>query len=126
MVGNSEIAGEEVEDRSEIGSDVGGEDGGAHAEDSAEIVEVDALGLEEGDDGVDGAEGGGVESGVEGERSAGVDAHDLEAEDFLLELEGDVGVGGLVERVFLEESFGFEEDVVLIGIGRWYWGAHGR
>lgn len=56
---------------------------------------------------MDGVEGGGVEGRVHGEGAAGVDAHDLEAEDFLLELEGDVGVGGLVEGVFVEESFGF-------------------
>lgn len=65
---------------------------------------MDALGLEEGDDGVDGVEGGGAEGGVEGESAAGVDAHDLEAEDLLLELEGDVGVGGGVEGVLLEEA----------------------
>lgn len=98
---------EKVEDRGEVGFDVGGEDGGAHAEDSAQILEVDALGLEEGDDGVDGVEGLGVESGVYRERAAGVDAHDLEAEDFLLVFQGDVGVGCLVERVFVEESLGF-------------------
>lgn len=107
MIGNSEVAGEEGEDRGEIGSDVGGEDGGAHAEDPGEILEVDALGLEEGDDGVDGVEGGGMEGRIDGEGAAGVDAHDLEAEDLLLELEGDVGVGGLVEGVLLEEGFGF-------------------
>lgn len=106
-IGDAEVVREEIEDGSEVGFDVGGEDGGAHAEDAAEVLEVDALGLEEGDDVVDGVEGGGVEGGVEGEGAAGVDAHDLEAEDFLLELEGDVGVGGLVEGVFVEEGFGF-------------------
>lgn len=43
VVGNSEIVGEEVEDGGEIRSDVGGENGGAHAEDSAEVFEVDSF-----------------------------------------------------------------------------------
>ncbi|PKI26328.1 hypothetical protein CRG98_048983, partial [Punica granatum] len=58
----------------------------------------------EGDDGVYGVKRDGVEGGVEGEGAAGVDPHDFEAEDLLLELKGDVGVGRGVERVLLEEA----------------------
>lgn len=46
--------------------------------------------MEEGDDGVNGVEGGSVERGVEGECLTGVDTHYLEAQDFLFELEGEV------------------------------------
>lgn len=50
---------------------------------------MEAFGLEEGDDGVDGVERGGVETRVLGQSPARIDAHDFEAEDFLFELGGD-------------------------------------
>lgn len=65
---------------------------------------VDPFGAQEGDDGVDGVEGGGAESRVLGEGFAGVDAEDFEAEDFLFDLEGEVGVSWGVEWVLLEEA----------------------
>ncbi|PON82348.1 hypothetical protein TorRG33x02_218430, partial [Trema orientale] len=106
-VGDAEVGGEEVEDRGEVGGDVGGEDPGAHAEDLGEVAVAEAPGAEEGDDGVDGGEGGGVEVRVEGEGPARVDPHDLEAEDLLLDLEGEVGGLGLgVERVLVEDALG--------------------
>lgn len=106
MVGDAEVPGQEAEDGAEVGFDVGGEEIGAHAEDPGQVLLVDALGLEEGDDGVDGVEGGAAEGRVEGEGSARVDTHDLEAEDLLLELEGDVGVRWGVEWVLVEEALG--------------------
>ncbi|KAI6705965.1 hypothetical protein NL676_008927 [Syzygium grande] len=72
----------------------------------AKIHLVDALGLEEGDEGIDGVEGGGGEGRIEGSGSARVDAYDLEAEDLFLEMEGDVGVGWGVEWVLVEEALG--------------------
>lgn len=124
LVGDAEVPGQEAEDGAEVGLDVGGEELGAHAEDPAQVLLVDALGLEEGDDGVDGVEGGAAEGGVEGEGPARVDAHDLEAEDLLLELEGDVGVGRGVERVLVEEALGELRGQLGCGggrEGRWRW-----
>lgn len=50
---------------------------------------MDAFGLEEGDYLVDAMQRSSVERRVLGECSTGVNAHDFEAQDFLLELKGD-------------------------------------
>lgn len=88
---------------------------------------MEAFGLEEGDDGVDGFHGGGAEIRVLGEGLACVDAHDFEAEDFLFEVEGEFRVGGRIERVLLEEGFGFgvQWGVWLLGIWKWRGGLVG-
>lgn len=68
---------------------------------------MDAFGLEEGDNGVDGGEGSGAEGRVEGEGFPGIDSHDFEADDFFFEFGGEFVVGGGVEWVAVEEAAGF-------------------
>ena len=48
-----------------------------------------------------------MERRVEGECLARIDAEDFKAEDLLFELQGDIGVGLGVQRVFLENALGF-------------------
>lgn len=48
-----------------------------------------------------------MERRVLGECFACINSHDFKAEDFLLELEGQFGVGGGVEWVLLEKALGF-------------------
>ena len=50
--------GEETENWVKVSFDVGSENFGAHAKDSGQVLLANAFGLEEGDDGVDGFEGG--------------------------------------------------------------------
>lgn len=68
---------------------------------------MDALGLEEGDNSVDGMERSCVERRVLGQSSARIDAHNFKAEDFFFGLEGDACMGSLVEWVFMENVSGF-------------------
>lgn len=91
----------------EVGLDAGGEDAGAHPKDLGQVLLVDAFGVEEGDYGADGVESRGVEIRVLGEGFACIDSHDFKAEDLLFELEGEFGVGGCVERMLVEQAFGF-------------------
>lgn len=67
---------------------------------------MDAFGAEEGDDGVQAVERSRVEGGVLGEGFAGVDAEDLQAEDLLFDLVGEVGGRWGVEWMGLEEALG--------------------
>lgn len=68
---------------------------------------LDAFGLEESDDGVDGIKGGGMERRVSSEGFAGIDTHDFKTQDLFFELEGEFCVGWSVEWVFMEEGFRF-------------------
>lgn len=58
---------EEIENWVELGFNVGGEDLRAHAKNPRQVLLVDAFGLEEENDGVNGMQGGSVERRVKGE-----------------------------------------------------------
>lgn len=65
---------------------------------------MNAFGLEEGDDRMNGLKSCRVERGIEREGLAGVDAHDFKAEDFFFDLGRESGVK---KRVLVEEGCGF-------------------
>jgi len=77
MFGNFEFIQDEIENWGEIGFDVGGENLGAHAEDSGQVLFENAVGEKEGDDGLDGFHGGCAEIRVLGEGFACIDTHYL-------------------------------------------------
>lgn len=99
---------EKIKNRVEFSFDVRGENLGAHAKDSWQVLVLDAFGEKEADDGLNGFHGGCPEVRVLRQCSPCINTHYLKAEDFLFELKGEFCMGcWCVKWMVLKEAFGF-------------------
>lgn len=107
MFGNFEFIQDEIKNWGEISFDVSGENLGAHAKDSGQVLFQNAIGEKEGDDGLNGFHGGCTEIRVLADCFSCINTHYLKAENFLFEFKGEFGVGWGIKWVVLEDAFGF-------------------
>lgn len=83
---HAQVRGEEGEHGAEVGADAGGQHGRAHAEDAAQVLELEPAGLEERHHRVDGLRRRVAERRVLLQRAPIVHAHQLQAQDLVLHL----------------------------------------
>ncbi|RDX86003.1 Auxilin-related protein 2, partial [Mucuna pruriens] len=98
---------DKVKNWDEISFDVRGEDFGAHAKDSGQVLFLKAHGEKEGDDGVNGLQGSSAKIRVLGQCFTCINTHYLKAENFLFEFKGEFGLGWGIKGVALKDTFGF-------------------